>query len=1378
MNKIKSTIVLFLIASLSLTGQTLVPSEAWPGLIPCISPSGENIGFFEQLPGNPSSVQIQNFTDEINFEDLGCGCWKWNYVCPNKLCQSCVDRVEVEFCIDPAQLTCFIKYTDENGVYSAFMPCENASFCTDGQTDVMIQINAPTGSTANTSCELETANGETIVFDQTGLLLIEDIEINLTGSQIITCESNCDLEETFDLIITECCEPIIAWQDEILDVTTDCSTIDVLLPSVICGECCTIEPSVLASITLDGVTTMQDVDLSCLGQTILNLPFEVCGFELNDVIDITIDISQSTVPGYSPDCDLSGLFTTMTHQITITQALLDGCECADPCETVTCRWQTRLDPIAGNGPRTPWDNDCSLIEICSNGLNDIRFQLMMPPYTGSGNCKITTSTGAEYIITNTQGYVFITNIFPSDSGTWSWVCHEGTSCEQSGTFEVVIIPCDIPCEITCSVSNQINNNCTNQMQGAFDVTVSNGTAPYTWELNGVSPFTSSNTTESFTGLEVGNYCVTITDDNGCESICCYEVINEETPPTIDCAWQTRVDPILGSGALTASNPDCSLIEICSNGLNDIRIQLTPPPYTGSGNCKVISPLGVETIITNTQGFVLLTDLTTNDSGTWTIICDENGICEQSFLFDIVIIPCCDITLNISGGNEFCTGQSLTLTANATGTGTITYSWSNGPTTSANTVTSGGTYTVTVTDGVGCSDTESITVTENSVTASITGNDEFCEDGSTDLTANPLGLSYQWSTGATTGTITVSNGTFYTVTVTDLNGCTDTASIGVIENQNPDITCNPTNGDCTNPSSITTTTIGVGGYSYLWSNGATTSSITGIADGAYSVTVTDANGCQGDCSASVVLSDDTPICVLDNTNIDCTTPLGSITSSVTGGSPGYTYSWSNGANTANISNLTTGNYTLIVTDSNGCTSSCSVEIIDESYDVAVFISGNSIFCEGESIQLGAGIGGVTPFVYNWSTGSTSPNTTVSTGGIVTLIVTDANGCTGSSSVTVIESPNPNCAVTTSDTSCGLDNGAAGANATGGAPPYSFNWSNGGNTQVINNLASGTYVVTVTDSNGCSNTCQNTVGNSFAVECSISAQQDPTCLGNDGIIVAQGLAGAPPYTYSWSSGQNTSTITGLTAGTYTLTVTDSDGCTDVCADVVLVSDLCGFNVNLNLPNCLAEYTSLTSACDEYTINTFVDGVLICSYNVQPGDTFHGCDLTGLTGAVTYTFVHDSDSSCDSSGGLGNIDCDGCECDFAFQSCLSDFSNYGDCDYAILTFRVNYCAGGSTFISGSSAGFYVPYGTGPACSPSTFYYDTSNMMDIVDNVVSLSCPDVEINISGSGPNMCVEVIDECQCLSSIVWALSTNRPVNGPCSQQCSFESNNISNPCGCQ
>ena len=271
-----------------------------------------------------------------------------------------------------------------------------------------------------------------------------------------------------------------------------------------------------------------------------------------------------------------------------------------------------------------------------------------------------------------------------------------------------------------------------------------------------------------------------------------------------------------------------------------------------------------------------------------------------------------------------------------------------------------------------------------------------------------------------------------------------------------------------------------------------------------VTITDAQGCTESASATV----SQPPGALSSTinvsqNVNCFGGgNGSISLNASGGTPPYSYNWSNGATTQNISNLLSGTYSVTITDANGCINMATAVVDQPAAALSSSVqSTTAVNCFGGNngaINLTVN-GGTAPYTYNWSNGETTQNISNLASGTYTVTVTDVNGCTTEVTGIAINQPaaalSGNVSSTTAVSCFGGNNGAINLTVNGGTAPYSYNWSNGATTQNINNLATGTYTVTVTDVNGCTTevTGININQPAAALNASASSTINVSCFG---------------------------------------------------------------------------------------------------------------------------------------------------------------------------------------------------------------------------------------------------------------------------------------------
>ncbi|MFK8161800.1 MAG: hypothetical protein AB8H12_04995 [Lewinella sp.] len=373
--------------------------------------------------------------------------------------------------------------------------------------------------------------------------------------------------------------------------------------------------------------------------------------------------------------------------------------------------------------------------------------------------------------------------------------------------------------------------------------------------------------------------------------------------------------------------------------------------------------------------------------------------------------------------------------------------------------------------------------------------------------------------------------------------------------------------------------------------------------------------------------------------------GVIDYSVTGGtSPTYSWTRSGGGTGSgsgtSISGLTAGTYTVTVTTSNGCTSTFT-RTLNASPNINLTATASPVACFGQSTgSISLNVSGGTPgFTYAWDDGPTTQNRSSLNAGIYTVIVTDANSCTATTSATVTQ-PNAALAATPTATNVACFGEATGAVAlavTGGTTPYTFLWSNGLTVQNPMGLTPGTYAVTVTDANNCNTTATNIMISQPAMALSLSTTQtNSNCGSGSGSVTVTATGGAGPYTYDWSDtpiGDGSPTITGLSSGTYAVTVTDANSCTALISATVTESTPIILSFAPTNPTCPPGAAPPVNSDGEVNL-TVAGGTMPYTYNWTTGDgsglnpTVE--DQTGLT-AGTYSVTVTGANFCTASGSV---------------------------------------------------------------------------------------------------------------------------------------------------
>ena len=854
-------------------------------------------------------------------------------------------------------------------------------------------------------------------------------------------------------------------------------------------------------------------------------------------------------------------------------------------------------------------NNTVLVTISQpTAIRDSLVSIAYPLCNGSkGSATVGVKGGSSpYVyawspITNTTATA--TNL---SAGTYTITIHDNHSCSVSLIFTVTQ-----PVAIRDSMvtASKVNVNCNGGSNGSATVGVKYGTAPYTYLWN-----PSGQTTATVTGLSAGTYTVTITDKNGCTGTAAITTITQPAVIRDSVSAITNVGCNGGNGGTatigvkggaspytyswspntnttkTASNLSAGSYTVTikdKNGCNNtVLVTITQPAVIRDSLANITYPLCNGSRGSATVGvkggtspynyawspIINTTATATNlSAGTYTITIHDNHSCSSSLIITVTQpLAIRDSMVAASKVNVSCNGGS---NGSATvgvkyGTSPYTYTWTpGGQTTATATGLSAGIYTVTITDANGCTGTvATTTITQpNAIRDSLSGiSYPLCNGGTGSATVGVkygvAPLTYSWSPNTnTTATATGLTAGTYTVTIKDKNGCSSVLTFivtqpGIIH----DSIVSKTNVLCkggSNGSATLGVKYGTSPYTYTWTpNVSSTATATGLSIGAYSVTVTDKNGCTGTIATFTITQ---PTAINDSISIISEVGCnggngGNASTSVRGGTSPYTYLWSPGGQTTfSATGLTAGAYTITVTDNNGCVSITNVTISQPAgmHDSLANIS-YPLCNGGKGIATIGTLGGASPYAYTWSPSvSTTATATNLTAGTYTVTVHDGNGCTTPFIFTVTQPAAIRDSMIAADKINVLCNGGSNGSATVGikygTSPYTYAWSPGGQTTATaSGLSAGTYSVTITDANGCNGavaTIMITQPSGF-IRDSISSQANVGCNGgNGGSAVIGAKGGSSPYTYAWAPITNTTNhATGLSAGTYTVTVTDKNGC----------------------------------------------------------------------------------------------------------------------------------------------------------------------------------------------------------------------------------------------
>lgn len=690
-----------------------------------------------------------------------------------------------------------------------------------------------------------------------------------------------------------------------------------------------------------------------------------------------------------------------------------------------------------------------------------------------------------------------------------------------------------------STATHTNASCYGSSNASITVNATGGVAPYEYELN-TGAFQSSNT---FNGLPAGTYTTTVRDNAGCTTMSTVTI----TEPT------AIVISNIASTNASCGGSDGALLITASGGTGTLQYQLNSSAFQLSNQFSNLASAFYTVTVKDANGCTVSNYAAVNNQGApvMTIVSTTNVSC--------------------NGGND----GSIVLSATG-GSGQLLYSIDGGNTwqTSGNFPNvSAGMHLVMVKDANGCSvgvrlmisQPQPIAVTAGATAVTCHGSN----DGSAFVTSQIGGTgtfvyslnNTNFQSSNTFNGLTAGN---YTIYVRDVAGCTGTATVTVTEPAALAATATVTNAACNgeyNGSITVNVTGGIPGYSYSidGENFQSSNVFNELPSGSYTITVVDQNG-ESSCQTSVVANITQPTLIgatITTGSSTCGNSNGTLLVVASGGSgSGYQYSL-DGVNFSagnSFSNLQSGNYNIVITDGTGCMNVFTASINDANGPSITSISHTDASCNGStdgSITINTVTGGSGTLYYsvNGSTWQTSTNFSGLDAGSYSVLVKDANGCVGQTSV-LINEPNPIIVTTsTTDVTCnGSNSGSVTINAAGGAGTLAYDLDDEINYQssnVFNNLYAGTYLAIVRDAAGCLGTTYFTINEPVAITMNVGVLNVMCNGGTDGAIYvfASGGTGTLEYSLDGVNYQSSYIFTGLAAGNYTVFVRDANGCVKV-------------------------------------------------------------------------------------------------------------------------------------------------------------------------------------------------------------------------------------------
>jgi len=882
----------------------------------------------------------------------------------------------------------------------------------------------------------------------------------------------------------------------------------------------------------------------------------VTSTDLNGCANISNTVSVVVLPApQQPIINPSGPIVQCGANVVLDAGTISG---------VTYLWNDNITNTQTNTVSQSGNYSVTVTAVngCTNVSSPVSVSIESLPVVNLGNditqCGGTVTLnagniGASYLWSNgetTQSIVL------SASATISVTVTNTCGSATSNTINVTINNLPTAATVTPTGPIEICN-------GSSQVLFSNTAIGNVWSPNG-------ETSQNITVSASGSYFTTVTDANGCTATSNIVVVTV-TNPIGQVNIGNDVTQCGGTVTLNAGNPGASYL--WSNGLTNQTI--------------VVTSTGTFTVdVTNACG---------------TVTSNSVNITINTVPFAPVISP--------GGPVVFCQGNAVVLNSSEP-TGNT---WSTGATTPSIVISNSGIYTVTFTDVNGCTATSSpLVVTEDIPLTSPNLGGPFVQcAGSLVLDAgNGLGsTTYQWSTGATTQTIAVSQSGTYNVVLT--NTC------GSVQSTDAEVTINPIPAApiitplgqttfCTGGSLILSTNIASG---ITWSTGETTQTITVTQSGIYSVSFNDGNNCSSSSLPITVTVQNQPIAT--NLGGPFTQCGGNITLDAENAGPGTIYLWNNNAISQILNVQQSGSYFVTIANTCGSVQSSTaiVNILAVPNAPIITASGPTTICSTDSVTLTSD----NQQNYLWSNNETAQSITVNQTGNYSLTFTAANGCSASSNVISVNVQPPPDATDLGGpyTQCGGTITLDAANANIGA---SYLWSNGETTQIITVSASGNYSVQI------SNACGNVISTTANVTL-FSAPNAPVISANGSTTFCQGgsvvLTSSIANGILWSNNESTSSITVTTTGDYSVLFTDANGCTATSNIISVIVDAPLVATDLGGPYTQCGGTITLDAGNSSVNNNYLwsSGQVSQSINVNASGNYF-VTITNSCGSITST------------------------------------------------------------------------------------------------------------------------------------------------------------------
>lgn len=796
------------------------------------------------------------------------------------------------------------------------------------------------------------------------------------------------------------------------------------------------------------------------------------------------------------------------------------------------------------------------------------------------------TTPYQYTWSNRSSSQDITGV---EAGTYSLAIKDANGCKDSTVTATIKQPPLLEANILKVVDVLKHGEKT----GSIDLTVAGGVAPYAYS------WSNGAVTQNVKTLPAGNYSVIVKDANGCEKMMSTLIkqppalaVTVESVKDIKCNGDNN-----GAVSLKVTGGAPPYKFVWSNGDSTQNLVNVPAGdytvkvidthgYYQTLNTKIVQPsklVGKIDMIKNVSCFsdksgsinVTITggeapykyswnsgqtteDLASIAAGDYTLTVTDAIGCTS--VIQASVTEPADFTAVVSEVKDInCKGEEkgeIYLDVQG-GVTPYSYYWNNGARTKDITKAIAGQYTVKVVDNNGCTKTVNASIAEptmlvaklNSVT------DNLCQGErkgavNIDVSGGTLPYTYKWNNGDSTKNLTAIPKGEYTVTVIDAKQCMQKITAVVNEPQvlavtmkdHQDVACY---GNKTGRVNVEVNG-GTKPYTYSWSDGTKTQNLLDVQAGEYQLTVKDAKGCSNTVVATIKQPEQLMIRLDTVRNIVCNGDnKGLIDVSVTGGVLPYTYAWSNGARTEDLTNILAGNYSILVKDAKGCTSSLTTVVEQPAKLTAKVDPITHIKCADEETGMASitAQGGVAPYKYLWNNGVTSSKLENTKAGEYIATITDANGCHTTQTVVINEPPKliKTIDAITNIQCYGENTGSIQVTVRDGIAPYTFKWNNGETTEDIRNLVAGEYKLTITEGNGCTNELVAVIEEPSRFIASVDKVTDILCYGDkSGAIDISVSGGVEPHVFAWSNGSKTEDLTNIGADSYSVVISDANGC----------------------------------------------------------------------------------------------------------------------------------------------------------------------------------------------------------------------------------------------